>query len=102
MRFKCKFNIVLYCATVIDFTIDYDEFESLVNLKLICFKGIRSYSRVSNRKNYSGYSEYTGYTISIISNIVVCWFVSGESICWINGFLNITVQFVKATLLSIR
>ena len=46
LRFRCKFNIVLNCVTVIKFTINYDEFESLVNLKLICSKGIRSCPRV--------------------------------------------------------
>ena len=68
---------MLNCVTVIKFTINYDEFESLVNLKLICSKGIRSCARVSNRRNYSGYSGYTGYTISIIS-IIVCWVVNSE------------------------
>ena len=69
---------MLNCVTVIKFTINYDEFESLVNLKLICSKEIRSCFRVSNRRNYSGYSEYTGYTISIISVIIVCWVVKSE------------------------
>ena len=66
---------MLNCVTVIKFTINYDEFESLVNLKLICFKGIRSCARLSNRRNYS---EYTGYTISIFSVIVVYWVVNSE------------------------
>ena len=68
---------MLNCVTVIKFTINYDEFESLVNLKLICSKGIRSCARVYNRRNYSGHSGYTGYTISIIS-IIVCWVVNSE------------------------
>ena len=69
---------MLNCVTVIKFTINYDECESLVNLKLICSKGIRSCSRVYNRRNYSGYSGYTGYTISIISIIFVYWVVNSE------------------------
>ena len=69
---------MLNCVTVIKFTINYDEFESLVNLKLIRSKGIRSCARVSNRRNYSGYPGYTGYTISIFCIIIVCWVVNSE------------------------
>ena len=73
---------MINCVTLINSTIDYDEFQSLVNLKLICGKGIRNCSRLSNRRNY------TGYTISITSVIIiiiiiitiVCWDVNDESI----------------------